>query len=99
MSLLRAELSLQTAWLYDSVALAISPLTAELSLQTAWLYDSVALAISPLTAELFLDNTQLYFLFFLVGVFLFGFFFVCVPQLYLWGLPLLGEIFAYVTVF
>ena len=35
-----------------------------------------------------------------------GFFFgggggerVCVPQLYLWGSPLLGEIFAYVTVF
>ena len=26
-----------------------------------------------------------------------GFFFV--PQLYLWGSPLLGEIFAYVTVF
>ena len=23
----------------------------------------------------------------------------CVPQLYLWGSPLLGEIFAYVTVF
>ena len=32
----------------------------------------------------------------------FCFFFVlffCVPQLYLWGSPLLGEIFAYVTVF
>ena len=33
----------------------------------------------------------------------FGFFLggggVCVPQLYLWGSPLLGEIFAYVTVF
>ena len=28
----------------------------------------------------------------------FGFFF-CIPQLYLWGSPLLGEIFAYVTVF
>ena len=28
---------------------------------------------------------------------LFAFF--CVPQLYLWGSPLLGEIFAYVTVF
>ena len=30
-----------------------------------------------------------------------GFFwgFFCVPQLYLWGSPLLGEIFAYVTVF
>ena len=27
------------------------------------------------------------------------FFFFCVPQLYLWGSPLLGEIFAYVTVF
>ena len=26
-------------------------------------------------------------------------FFFCVPQLYLWGSPLLGEIFAYVTVF
>ena len=26
-------------------------------------------------------------------------FFLCVPQLYLWGSPLLGEIFAYVTVF
>ena len=25
--------------------------------------------------------------------------FFCVPQLYLWGSPLLGEIFAYVTVF
>ena len=31
--------------------------------------------------------------------FLFVFFFFCVPQLYLWGSPLLGEIFAYVTVF
>ena len=31
---------------------------------------------------------------------LFGFFFFFgVPQLYLWGSPLLGEIFAYVTVF
>ena len=29
----------------------------------------------------------------------FFFFFFCVPQLYLWGSPLLGEIFAYVTVF
>ena len=27
------------------------------------------------------------------------FFFFCVPQLYLWGSPLLDEIFAYVTVF
>ena len=27
-----------------------------------------------------------------------SFFFFCVPQLYLWGSPLLGEIFAYVTV-
>ena len=27
------------------------------------------------------------------------FFFFCVPQQYLWGSPLLGEIFAYVTVF
>ena len=32
-----------------------------------------------------------------VSFFLF-FFFFCVPQLYLWGSPLLGEIFAYVTV-
>ena len=32
-------------------------------------------------------------------VFVFGCFFFCVPQLYLWGSPLLGEIFAYVTVF
>ena len=29
----------------------------------------------------------------------FGFFVFCVPQLYLWGSPLLGEIFTYVTVF
>ena len=29
----------------------------------------------------------------------FFFFFFCVPQLYLWGSPFLGEIFAYVTVF
>ena len=29
----------------------------------------------------------------------FFFFFFCFPQLYLWGSPLLGEIFAYVTVF
>ena len=29
----------------------------------------------------------------------FFFFFFCVPQLYLWGSPLLGEIFAYVIVF
>ena len=29
----------------------------------------------------------------------FSFFFFYVPQLYLWGSPLLGEIFAYVTVF
>ena len=29
----------------------------------------------------------------------FFFFFFCVPQLYLWGSPLLGEIFTYVTVF
>ena len=35
----------------------------------------------------------LFFSFFLL------FFFFCVPQLYLWGSPLLGEIFAYVTVF
>ena len=33
------------------------------------------------------------------GGFVFGFVFFCVPQLYLWGSPLLGEIFAYVTVF
>ena len=33
------------------------------------------------------------------GIFFFFFFFFCVPQLYLWGSPLLGEIFAYVTVF
>ena len=31
--------------------------------------------------------------------FFFFFFFFCVPQLYLWGSPLLGEIFAYETVF
>ena len=31
-------------------------------------------------------------------VIFFFFFFFCVPQLYLWGSPLLGEIFAYVTV-
>ena len=30
---------------------------------------------------------------------IFFFFFFCVPQLYLWGSPLLGEIFAYVTFF
>ena len=36
------------------------------------------------------------FFFFL---FVFWGFFLCVPQLYLWGSPLLGEIFAYVTVF
>ena len=29
----------------------------------------------------------------------FFFFFFCVPQLYLWGSPFLGEIFAYVTIF
>ena len=29
----------------------------------------------------------------------FFFFFFCVPQLYFWGSPLLGEIFAYVTFF
>ena len=28
-----------------------------------------------------------------------SFLFFCVPQLYLWGSPFLGEIFAYVTVF
>ena len=27
------------------------------------------------------------------------FFFFCIPKLYLWGSPFLGEIFAYVTVF
>ena len=32
-------------------------------------------------------------------VFVFFFCFWCVPQLYLWGSPLLGEIFVYVTVF
>ena len=32
-------------------------------------------------------------------VFFFCFVLFCVPQLYLWGSPLLGEIFAYVTVF
>ena len=41
--------------------------------------------------------------FFCFVLFWFGFFFFsfsfCVPQLYLWGSPLLGEIFAYVTVF
>ena len=31
--------------------------------------------------------------------FIYLFFFFCVPQLYLWGSPLLGEIFVYVTVF
>ena len=29
----------------------------------------------------------------------FTFFFFCIPQLYLWGSPFWGEIFAYVTVF
>ena len=39
-------------------------------------------------------------LFFVVVVFFCGFFFFFgVPQLYLWSSPLLGEIFAYVTVF
>ena len=33
------------------------------------------------------------------GFFFFFFFLLCVPQLYLWGSPLLGEIFAYKTVF
>ena len=33
------------------------------------------------------------------GAFFFFFFFFFVPQLYLWGSLLLGEIFAYVTVF
>ena len=36
---------------------------------------------------------------FLFSFFLFFFFFFCVPQLFLWGSPLLGEIFAYVPVF
>ena len=35
--------------------------------------------------------------FFFVFFLFFGFF--CVPKLYFWGSPLLGEIFAYVTVF
>ena len=34
-----------------------------------------------------------------IHFFFFFFFFFFVPQLYLWGSPLLGEIFAYVTVF
>ena len=34
-----------------------------------------------------------------VCVCVFFLFFFCVPQLYLWGSPLLGEIIAYVTVF
>ena len=38
------------------------------------------------------QNSRFFLLFFF-------FFFFCVPQLYLWGSPLLGEIFAYVTVF
>ena len=33
------------------------------------------------------------------NILFFLFFVFCVPQLYLWGSPLLGEIFAYVTVF
>ena len=33
------------------------------------------------------------------GFFLFFGGVFCVPQLYLWGSPLLGEIFAYVTIF
>ena len=37
------------------------------------------------------------FFVFVFVLFCFGVF--CVPQLYLWGSPLLGEIFAYVTVF
>ena len=41
--------------------------------------------------QLLSRGTSFFFLFFL--------FFFCVPQLYLWGSPLLGEIFAYVTVF
>ena len=32
-------------------------------------------------------------------IYICGFFFFFVPQLYLWGSPLFGEIFAYVTVF
>ena len=40
------------------------------------------------------------FLFCFVCLFVFFvLFFFCVPRLYLWGSPLLGEIFAYVTVF
>ena len=34
-----------------------------------------------------------------ISTFAFLFFFFGVPQLYLWASPLLGEIFAYVTVF
>ena len=39
------------------------------------------------------------FLFLFVCLFVFFVLFFCFPQLYLWGSPLLGEIFAYVTVF
>ena len=43
--------------------------------------------------------SSLGFVLFCSALFFFSFFFFCVPQLYLWGSPLLGEIFAYVTVF
>ena len=45
------------------------------------------------------ENEGMIVIMFDVRIFFFFFFFFCVPQLYLWGLPLLGEIFAYVTVF
>ena len=41
------------------------------------------------SAQNLLDFEKVYFILLL---------FFCVPQLYLWGSPLLGEIFAYVTV-
>ena len=50
-----------------------------------------------MSLELHPFQISFFCLFAVVVLFLFLFF--CVPQLCLWGSPLLGEIFAYVTVF
>ena len=52
-----------------------------------------------LSSLLLLQLLTFFVLFFVLFVCCCCFFFFCVPQLYLWGSPLLGEIFAYVTVF
>ena len=69
-----------------------------LSRRTSYCWASGTVTASGLKPTFSTTFCPVLFCFLFVLFWVVGFFF-CVPQLYLWGSPLLGEIFAYVTVF